>query len=143
MADDYPREVSEFMRRKFSGHDLMTFMERVGVGTGATMHIVRELELDHDRWPDTIRKLSFEADDLISDENVPYQAAFECAQAMDEAAFTAPEGSTWEDVFKLARKKIANVCGKYLVGIDKTPETQQKHTTHTPPDPLTGGPDYG
>ena len=141
-TDDHPREVNEFMRRKFSGHDLMMVMERIGIGTGATMHVVRELELNHKRWPETIRAFTFEADDLISDVNVPYQAAFECAQAMDEAAFTAPKDSTWEEVFKLARRKIADVCGKYIVGTDKTPEPQKNYSTMTPTDPL-GGPDYG
>lgn len=54
---DYVEDVGDFKKRQFSGMDLLQFMESVGVGVGATMHTVRQAELQHLRHPDTYRAL--------------------------------------------------------------------------------------
>jgi len=50
-------EVREFSGRLFSGRDLYHLMEKVGVGTGATEHLVQEAMIEHRNFPDTIRAL--------------------------------------------------------------------------------------
>ena len=51
--------VAEFLERKFSGQDLIMIAERMGFGVGATMHVVHQLELQHDRWPESYRDLDY------------------------------------------------------------------------------------
>lgn len=52
-----PHPITKFSRRQFSGYDVLQFMEEEGIGVGATMHIVEEAERQHERNPETYRKL--------------------------------------------------------------------------------------
>lgn len=54
---DFVETVADFKKRLFSGHDVLQFMDSAGVGVGATMHAVRQAEIQHELHPETYRKL--------------------------------------------------------------------------------------
>lgn len=46
MSDQsYEEKISDFEKRKFSGRDLLMIMEYTGLGVGATIFTVKELEI--------------------------------------------------------------------------------------------------
>lgn len=56
---DHQDEFEQFCKRKFSGRDLITIMEAEGIGVGATMHIVKHLDIMIERHPTTYRQWDF------------------------------------------------------------------------------------
>lgn len=58
---DRTEEIVAFFDRSFSGRDLAHFMDMEGIGVGATMHIVRSAEINHENHPDLYRDLDGES----------------------------------------------------------------------------------
>lgn len=55
-------DVEEFSKRLFTGRDLLMFMDEVGVGVGATMHVVQQCEMRHELRPEIYKPV--EGNDL-------------------------------------------------------------------------------
>lgn len=52
-------DIEAFDQRVFSGRDLFVIMDSVGVGTGSTIHVVQEIELEQIRPITTYRQWTF------------------------------------------------------------------------------------